>query len=126
MMGPPCSDICYRNLQALKLICKDSGVPLAWENVEGLTTLLTFLGVVLDTCKLEIRFPEDKLSCIHIEICSWLGKKKGTKYQILSLVGSLYHAIKVVRPGRSFVLRMYATAARVKELDFYVKLGKEF
>jgi len=32
----------------------------------------------------------------------------------------------VVRPGRTFVSRMYATAARVKELDFYTRLNKEF
>ena len=55
-----------------------------------------------------------------------MGKRRATKRQILSLVGLLQHATKVVRPGRSFVSRMYATAARVKELDFYTRLNREF
>ena len=54
------------------------------------------------------------------------GQKKATKREILSLVGVLQHAAKVVRCGRSFVSRMYGTAARVKELTFYVRLNKDF
>ena len=65
-------------------------------------------------------------SHMRIKICSWLGKKKATKRQILSLMGLLQHTAKVVRPERSFVSRIYATSARVKELDFYIRLGKEF
>ena len=35
------------------------------------------------------------------------------------LVGLLQHATKVVRPGRTFISRMYNTAARIKELHYY-------
>ena len=125
-MGPPSSPTCQHNLDLLKQTCEDLGVPLAMEKLEGPTTSLTFLGVVLDTAKSEIRLPEDKFLRIRQEVSSWLGKRRATKRQILSLVGLLQHATKVVRPGRSFVSRMYATAAKVKELDFYTRLGKEF
>jgi len=43
-----------------------------------------------------------------------------------SLVGLLQHATKVVKPGRTFVSRMYATAAKVKRLSFYTRLNKGF
>lgn len=125
-MGPPGSPVCHHNLELLKETCKDLGVPLAMEKLEGPTTSLTFLGVVLDTARAEIRLPEDKFLRIRQEVFSWLGKRRATKRQILSLAGLLQHATKVVKPGRSFVSRMYATAARVKELDFYTRLGKEF
>ena len=46
---------------------------------------------------------------------TWLPRKKA-KREILSLVGTLHHATKVVRPGRAFVSRMYSTAARLKYL----------
>ena len=39
--------------------------------------------------------------------------------QILSLVGILQHAAKVVRPGRVFVRRMYSVTAKVKEMDHF-------
>ena len=59
-------------------------------------------------------------------IAGWLDKKKATKREILSLVGLLQHAAKVVWPGRSFVSRMYSMAARVLELDYYTRLNHEF
>ena len=46
-------------------------------------------------------------------------QEKSYKRQILSLVGTLHHAAKVVYHGKTFVSRMYATAAKVKELDYY-------
>ena len=43
-----------------------------------------------------------------------------TKKQILSLIGLLQHATKVVRPGRTFVSRMYNAAAKLRELSHYI------
>ena len=59
-------------------------------------------------------------------IVTWLNKKRATKREILSLVGLLQHATKIIRCGRTFVSRMYSTAAKVKELDYYTRLNKEF
>ena len=49
-----------------------------------------------------------------------------TKREIFSLVRVLQHATKVVRPGRTFVSRLYAVAAKVQELDYFTCLNKEF
>ena len=40
--------------------------------------------------------------------------------------GLLQHATKVVKCSRTFVSRMYATACKVKEMDFYTRLNKDF
>ena len=53
-------------------------------------------------------------------------KKKAIKKQILSLVGLLQHATKVVRCSRTFVGRMYSTTAKLKEISFYTRLNKDF
>ena len=94
--------------------------------VEGPSTSLTFLGITLDTSRMEIRLPDEKLLRIRNEILNWLPKKNATKREILSLVGLLQHASKVVRCGRTFVGRMYQAAAKVKELSFFTCLTKEF
>ena len=86
-------------------------VPLALEKVEGPSTTISFLGILLDTVRMEIRLPEDKLVRIKDTLSTWLEKKKATKREILSLVGLLQHATKAVRCGRTFVGRMYAAAA---------------
>ena len=75
---------------------------------------------------MEARLPEDKLSRVRTLLLSWLPRKKATKRDILSLVGLLQHASKVVRPGRTFMARMYSIAARVKELHYFTRLNKEF
>ena len=125
-MGPPGSPICHHNLQTFIHTCNRLGVPLALEKVEGPTTCLTFLGITLDTIRMEIRLPEEKLLRIRTEVSRWLPKRTATKREILSLVGLLQHATKVVRCGRTFVGRMYQTAAKVKQLSFFTRLTKEF
>ena len=75
---------------------------------------------------MQARLPADKLSRICTLLTSWLTKKKATKREILSLVGILQHAGKVVRPGRTFTARMYSAAARVKELHYFTRLNMEF
>ena len=64
------------------------GIPLATEKVSGPATTLDFLGILLDTEKLEARLPEDKLARVRDTITEWLNKKKATKREILSSVQS--------------------------------------
>ena len=75
---------------------------------------------------MEARLPEEKVQQLRITVTEWVGRKNATKSEILSLVGQLQHAGKVVRYGRTFFTRMYITASKVKELDFYTRLNKSF
>ena len=124
-LGPPVATTCAENLTTIKEICTQLGVPLALDKVESPSTCLTFLGIVLDTECMEAHLPE-KLVHIRHQLEEWQGKKKATKGQILSLVGLLQHATKVVQPGRTFVSRMYNAAAKLKELSHYTRLNKDF
>ena len=68
---------------------------------------LDFLGISLETILMEARLPNEKLERTKRVVCEWLHKKLATKREILSLVGLLQHATKVVQPGQSFLSRMY-------------------
>ena len=68
---------------------------------------------------MEIRLPKGKLQCIHQELSPWLHRKTATEQDILSLVGLLQHATEVIRSGRTFVSRMYSTAATLSNLTFF-------
>jgi len=96
------------------------------EKVEGPSDSLTILGITLDTKKMEAHLPTEKLQGIRKLIISWLQRRKATKHKILSLVGLLQHATKVVKPGCTFVAWMYATAAKLKRLSYKTKLRKSF
>ena len=67
-MGPPNSHICQRNLSLLVEVCAVLGIPLALEKVVGPSTVLEFLGILLDTERMEARLPGNKLSWIQTTI----------------------------------------------------------
>ena len=69
--------------------------------------------------------PADKLQRIRSLLATWLRKRKATKRKILSLVSLLQHATKVVKPGRTFVARMYSEAVRLCRLSFFIRLSKD-
>ena len=75
---------------------------------------------------MEIRLPSDKLTRTLALLQTCLPKKKATKREILSLVGTLQHATKVVRPRRAFVARMYATASKLCKVHFSTRLNRDF
>ena len=126
MMGPPGLDTRQHNLKIIITVCTTLGIPLTSEKVEGPLTTLIFLGIILDTETMEAHLLEDKLQRTQQMVKDWLVKKNATKREIILLVGVLQHAAGVVLPGRSFVSRMYATAAKVKESDYFTRLNKDF
>ncbi len=104
--GPPSSDVCSWNLALILDVCKELGVPLAVEKVEGPTSTITFLGIEIDTMAGVLRLPQDKLQRLLSMLQEWDGKKSCTRKELQSLVGSLQHACTVVKPGRAFLRRM--------------------
>ena len=78
------------------------GVPVAPHKVEGPAS---FLGICLDTEQMEVRLPEDKLAKLQTCIRAWEAKRVCIKRDLLSLLGLLHHASKVVPHGRTFLRR---------------------
>ena len=110
-IGPSDSFTCQRNLHTIQQVCKQLGIPLALEKVEGPSTSLNFLGITLDTSKMEAHIPTEKLQRAKELLSRWMAKKKATKREILSLIGILQHATEIVRNGRTFLSQMYQTTA---------------
>ena len=62
-VGAPSSNECHNNLSLLISLCSKLGLPLAVDKQEGPSSCLVFLGVEVNTDKLELRLliPYDKL-----------------------------------------------------------------
>ena len=86
-MGPASSVLWQQNLTKIQHTCRNPGIPLAEEKLEGPTTSLTFLGIVLDTFQMEIRLPTDKLQRTQKEVKHWLGRKKPLREKSCLLLG---------------------------------------
>lgn len=86
---------------------EELGVPVAPEKVEGPSTSIKFLGLIVDTIAMEVRLPEDKRSALQAVIASFIdGKNKSTLKELQSLIGSLNFACRAVIPGRAFCRRL--------------------
>ena len=124
--GAPESDECQRNISTMVKTCDRLGVPLAIQKLEGPSTNIVFLGILLDTDKLEIRLPTEKLQNLQLMLDSWAQKRACTKRELLSLIGTLSHACKVLPPGRTFLRRMIDLSRQPRKMDHWVRLNKEF
>ena len=70
-LGPPNSQTCQRNLHTCIQQFQDWGIPLHPDELEGPSTLLTVLGIDLDSLLFQARLPQEKFDRIHTLLVSW-------------------------------------------------------
>ena len=87
------------------------GVPVTWENLEGPTTKLTFVGIEVDTVAMQMHLPERKLAELRELLVQRSGKHSCHKKELEALVGKLQHAVTVVQPWKSFLRCLFELLA---------------
>ena len=126
IVGAPQSRQCSQNLSALMSTCARLGVRLASEKIEAPTTTLTFLGIEFDMEQMSMHLPQDKLEHIQSTVAQWLNRKAATKREMLSLIGELAHASKVVQSGRTFLRRLIDLAHSWPLLSHCIYINTDF
>ena len=125
LVGPPGKDTCQEAMSRMLTVCDQLGIPVASEKLEGPTTTLTFLGIVLDASAQQLRLPPDKLEELTGLTRSWLSRHKATKRELLSLIGKLSFAAKVVPAGTLFLRRLIDLSTTVRKLHHHISLNAE-
>ena len=123
VLGAPGSEECAHGLTTLLGLTEWLGFPVATEKVEEPTTRLTFLGIEIDSESLTLRFPEEKLLALKTLFSSWKDRRWCRKTELQSLAGKLQHACKVVRPGRSFVRRVFDQLKGTRHNHHHIRLN---
>ncbi len=77
----------------------------------------------LDSEKMELRLPQEKLEKVKEELSFWALKKSRTKRKLLSLIGLLQYCCQAVVLGRPFLRRLIDRASSVAELHHFVRLS---
>ena len=83
------------------------GFHVSFEKVLSPSTCTTYLGIEIDSEKMELRLPAGKLVKLRVLLQSTLSKKKISKFDLESLGGLLSHCAHVVRGGKIFCRRVY-------------------
>ena len=66
--GPANSNDCMNNLTAMLSLCNKINAPVKSSKVEGLSTILTFLGILLDTTTMEASITQDQKQALLSEL----------------------------------------------------------
>ena len=108
LLGSPGSDQeCKTAMGYLLAKFAELGLPVAPSKLEGPATCLSFLGIEIDSEKMEVRLPQEKLANLKELVASWLGRRSCSRQELQSLVGSLNYASFIVKPGKTFMRRLF-------------------
>ena len=85
---------------------------------------------MIDTLQLQLRLPADKKAFLSAGLSEWMCPNRhhfphcsGSKRDLLSFIGLLSQACKVVCPGRPFIRSLTDAATSVRFLDHRVHLN---
>ena len=109
-------------LQHIYRVLESLGVPVALHKTEGLATIQTFLGVVVDTSQSELRLPREKHDHIRNLVSGWRRRRSGRYKDFDSLLGHLSHAALVIKQGRVFLCRMFTILSATCSHQHHVHL----
>ena len=114
--GSPGSKECADKLQSMLFLCTTINAPVKSSKIEGPSTRITFLGIVIDTDEMMAGISLERKADLILSIQSLRRKDKCTKYQPLSLVGKLSFACKVISAGRIFLRRLLDLSCKLKRM----------
>ena len=97
---------CGKKLQVLISFVRWLGFAIAWDKVVSPTQVATYLGIEIDSIKMEFRLPDKKLVKIKALVLQYESATTATKKELQVLAGHLSHASSVVRGGRTFSRRL--------------------
>lgn len=115
-------DECKKIMDSFDHVCNRLGIPVAHEKSEGPSSQLHYLGLLIDSEKMVIKIPEDKVLELKSKIKYVLGCKKITLRELQSLCGNLAFCSKALPAGRAFSRRIYSATSKAKKPHHYIKI----
>lgn len=92
-------------------------IPIAHEKSLGPTHFIEFLGINLDSIKFQASLPKEKIDRIILVASSLAECQSCSKRDLLSLLGHLNFAMRIIPQGRPFISHLLALASSVHALD---------
>ena len=125
--GAESSGECSVLMDTFFSISQQLGIPIAENKTVGPTTVLNFLGFTIDTEKMMVKIPQDKLVRLQNLLTDILSKKKIKLKDLESIIGLMAFCAKAIPSARAFIRRFYDLIASVKSKKPYylVRINNE-
>ena len=99
------------------------GALIAHHQTEGLATMLSFLGIQIDTDRFQRNSPDDKIRRLQNLLQHWNTHKSCTRKDLKSLLGHLSHVGTVIRPSHIFLHTLFSLLSCVSNPCHFVRLN---
>ena len=106
-------------------LCQCINASVKSSKIEGPSTAITFLGIHLDTIAMEASITPERKDALLAELNQLYWCCRCKKRELLSLIGKLSFACKVVPTGRIFQHRLIDLSTSVEKLHHHLTLTKE-
>ena len=120
--GRPHSEECLERTELVLALFNLLGVPVNAGKLVKSVTNIVFLGIGIDTERGIAFVPPERLKAMKSLIREWELKKSCTQEELLSLIGVLQFAARVVKPGRTFLRRMIDVAYSVSSKIHHIRI----
>ena len=98
-MVAPGTDNGAHVLAVARRVMQHLGVPVAVHKTEGRSTVVIFLGILINTISFELQLPTEKVIPLQLLIRGWIQKQACTRKELECLMDHLAHAASVVCPA---------------------------
>ena len=124
ILGPAGNNTCKDHLQKFLALCDEIGVPIKLDKTVGPCRCLTFMGLEIDSVRMEARLPQDKLDRVRLLLRTYQKCRKVRLQALQSIIGLLSFCCAVVRPGRCFLRRLVDLTVGISRPNHRVTLNR--
>lgn len=122
----PTAEECMAAMNILIGLLRNLGFAISWSKVCGPTQNITFLGINIDTVRMLLSLPQEKVEDFMLLLNKFTGMKRASKKQLQSLAGGLNWASSIVAGGRVYLRRILDTIQKLRAQNHKTLLSQEF
>ena len=89
---PPLDSLCRASLSSMIFTFKNLNIPISGSKTKGPSQIIQFMGIILDSGKMEARLPEDQVERIKSALSTFQSQRSTTLQELQSLIGTLNFA----------------------------------
>ena len=113
-MGSKYTSDCLFLMNTFMGISEELGIPIADDKTVGPTTVLPYLGFIIDTELMMVLIPPDKISKLHDLLVPMLNKRKMLVRDLESVTGLMSYCSRAIPSSRAFIRRFYDLLSSIK------------